>query len=203
MDKSRVDLTTNVKPLRPLRCRKSKVGGKSFGCNKTSQAFSCFLSPFSPTYFFARRFPSRRSPLTKGLEQANEGEVWLECKGGDPTEGTVLGCLLWKPTRQRSPLHESHLPRPVEKGKGESEEKNTGEAQKGEWREGATNKQIAQSKTTNVCVSRTHSVGRLRFHTLTSLTSVNQRLPTKNSLPMTPHPSQSTLQPSLAPKTCK
>ena len=50
-------------------------------------------------------------------------------RSGHPTEGSMLGRLLWKPTPKRGPMHESHWSdwtKPVEKGKGIGETKGRG-----------------------------------------------------------------------------
>ena len=68
---------------------------------------------------------SRRSAILKIVEEKTLGTrlrdkapvEWPRSEGGDPTEGSMLGRLLWKPTPKRGPLHESHWTKPVEKGK--------------------------------------------------------------------------------------
>ena len=65
---------------------------------------------------------SGRSRGLAGMQRDKAPVVWPRSKSGDPTEGSMLGRLLWKPTPKRGPLHESHWPMPVEKGKGESRE---------------------------------------------------------------------------------
>ena len=62
-----------------------------------------------------------RSERSRGLAkmQMDKAPVkWPRSKGGDPTEESMLGRLLWKPTLKRGPLHESHRLKVVEKGKG-------------------------------------------------------------------------------------
>ena len=53
-----------------------------------------------------------RSERSRGLAamQRDKAPVeWPRSEGGDPTEGSMLGRLLWKPTLKRGLLHESHL----------------------------------------------------------------------------------------------
>ena len=57
---------------------------------------------------------------TAGMQRDRAPVEWPRSEGRDPTEGSVLGRLLWKPT-------------PVEKGKGESRETTVWRNEKGGW----------------------------------------------------------------------
>ena len=41
---------------------------------------------------------SERSPGLAGMQRDKAPVEWPQSKGGDPTEETMLGWLLWKPT---------------------------------------------------------------------------------------------------------
>ena len=69
---------------------------------------------------------SKRSQGLAGMQRDKAPVEWPRSEGGDPTEGSMLGRLLWKPTPKRGPLHESHWTKPVEKGKGIGETKRGG-----------------------------------------------------------------------------
>ena len=51
---------------------------------------------------------SERSRGLAGMQRDKAPVEWPRSEGGDPTEGSMLGRLLWKPTPKRGPLHESH-----------------------------------------------------------------------------------------------
>ena len=67
-----------------------------------------------------------RSRGLAGMQRDKAPVEWLQSEGGDLTEGSMLGRLLWKPTLKRGPLLESHWLKPVEKGKGEGRETTRG-----------------------------------------------------------------------------
>ena len=92
---------------------------------------------------------SERSQGLAGMQRDKAPVEWPRSEGGDPTEGSMLGRLLWKPTPKRGPLHESHWTKPVEKGKGIGETKRGG----GGWER--LNKQLARSKLQTAHVSMT------------------------------------------------
>ena len=123
---------------------------------------------------------SERSRVLAGMRRDKAPLEWPRSEGGNPTDGWMLGWLLWKPTPKRGPLHESHWPKPVEKGKGKAGRQRT--RRKGRWER--LNKQLARSKLQMAHISgvsgaqRQILVGervyarlrlRLRFHTLTSV----------------------------------
>ena len=65
---------------------------------------------------------SERSQGLAGMQRDKAPVEWPLSEGGDPTQGSLLGRLLWKLMPKRGPLHESHWLKPVEKGKGEGRE---------------------------------------------------------------------------------
>ena len=64
---------------------------------------------------------SEQSQDLAGMQRDKTPVEWPRSEGREPTEGSMLGWLLWKPMPMRGPLHESHSPKPVEIGEEERE----------------------------------------------------------------------------------
>ena len=80
----------------------------------------------SPCFLMSVPLRSERSQGLAGMQRDKAPVEWPRSEGGDPTEGSMLGRLLWKPTPKRDPLHKSHWTKPVEKGKEIGETKRGG-----------------------------------------------------------------------------
>ena len=96
-----------------------------------------------------------------GMQRDKAPVEWPRSEGGDPTEGTTLGRLLWKPTSTGGPLHshtgqsqwrKTKILKEREKRKKRNRESTDWVREKGGGRE-KTHKQLPQSKLQKVHVS--------------------------------------------------